>query len=96
MQSGGVRSLNETLLPEQDETRRVEDLLTKRAALSQKQADLEKRIRDLGSLPADAFEKYRDRSANELHRLLHKAQQQLKQYGCACIHHSHAVQLHGA
>ena len=66
----------------QDESRRVEALLTKRAALQAKRADLERKIRDLGSLPADAFDKYREHGLPALHKLLAKAQQQLKKYGC--------------
>lgn len=65
----------------QDESRKVENLLSKRAALQQKKADLERKIRDLGTLPADAFDKYRDQPLKMLHSLLHKAQQELKKYG---------------
>ena len=60
----------------------MEALLTKRAALQQRTADLERKIRDLGSLPADAFEKFRGRPLKDLHRQLQRAQQALKQYGC--------------
>ncbi len=59
----------------------MESLLTKRAALQQRAADLERKIRDLGSLPADAFEKFRGRPLKQLHRQLQQAQQALKQYG---------------
>ncbi len=72
------------VLGAQDESRRAEALLTKRAALQAKRADLERKIRDLGSLPADAFDKYRDQGLPALHRLLQKAQAQLKKFGCAC------------
>ncbi|CAL8464327.1 g3862 [Coccomyxa elongata] len=65
----------------QDETRKVESLLSKRATLQQKRGDLERKIRELGSLPADAFEKYRDHSLKQLLQLLQKAQTQLKRYG---------------
>ena len=71
------------MLPEQDESRKVESLLSKRAALGQKRGDLERKIRELGSLPADAFDKFRDTTLKDLLRLLQKAQNQLKKYGCA-------------
>ena len=65
----------------QDESRKVEGLLSKRAGLQQKKADLERKIRELGSLPADAFEKYRDKSLASLHKLLQQAQNELRKYG---------------
>lgn len=58
-------------------------MLSKRATLQQKRGDLERKIRELGSLPADAFEKYRDHSLKQLLQLLQKAQTQLKKYGYA-------------
>lgn len=61
----------------------MEGLLSRRAALQQKRGDLERKIRDLGSLPGDAFDKYRDKSLRELHRRLQTAQNELKKYGCA-------------
>ena len=67
----------------QDETRKVEALLARRAALAQKKADLERRVRELGSLPADAFEKYRGQPLPQLHKLLEKTQAQLKKFQCA-------------
>lgn len=65
----------------QDEAKRREALMTKRTALTAKRADLEKAVRELGTLPADAFEKYREDSLPQLHKLLSKAQTQLKKYG---------------
>ncbi len=65
----------------QDESRKVETLLSKRAAWQQKKSDLERKIRELGSLPAEAFEKYRDKSLTSLHKLLQQAQNELKKYG---------------
>ena len=67
----------------QDEAQRVEALLVRRSALITRQAELEKKIRDLGSLPADAFDKQRGRPLPELHKALHRAQAQLKKFGCA-------------
>ena len=59
----------------------MEDLLTKRTQLQAKRADREKQIRDLGTLPADAFEKYPEKSIAQLHKLLAKTQAELKTYG---------------
>lgn len=56
-------------------------LMAKRSALMQKKADHEKKIRELGSLPADAFEKFQDKSLAEVGKLLTRAQKQLKKYG---------------
>ena len=67
----------------QGETRKVEALLARRAALAQKKADLERRVRELGSLPADAFKKYRGQPLPQLHKLLEKTQAQLKKFQCA-------------
>lgn len=77
----------------QDESRKVESLLSKRATLQQKRGDLERKIRELGSLPADAFEKYRDHSLKQLLQLLQKAQTQLKKYGCALCSSAPACQV---
>ena len=65
----------------QDESRKVETLLSKRAGLQQKRSDLERKIRELGSLPAEAFEKSRDKPLASLHKLLQQAQTELKKYG---------------
>ena len=62
-------------------SRGLDTALAKRGALLSRKADLERKIRDLGSLPADAFERYRGRPAAELHTALHKAQQVLKKLG---------------
>lgn len=42
----------------QDEAKDLEQLLNKRNLLLSKQDDCKKKIRDLGSLPSDAFERY--------------------------------------
>lgn len=42
----------------QDEAKDLEQLLNRRNLLHVKREDLMKKIRDLGSLPSDAFEKY--------------------------------------
>ena len=56
--------------------------MSKRSALQSKRADLEKKIKDLGSLPAEAFEKYQDHSSQQLHKLLQKANTSLKKFRC--------------
>ena len=65
----------------QGESNAVAQLLAKRSTLLQKKADHEKKIRELGSLPADAFEKYQGKSLADVNKLLAKAQKQLKKYG---------------
>jgi hypothetical protein len=75
-------TLNLAMRHPQDEAKAMDRLLLRRAQLQQKKADLEKKIRDLGSLPADAFEKYRDTALPGLHRSLQKVQGQLKKFGC--------------
>eukprot|EP00899_Mesostigma_viride_P022420 jgi/Mesvir1/3362/Mv04256-RA.1 len=65
----------------QDEAKEMESLLHRRNLLHQKREDLMKKIRDLGSLPSDAFEKYGDKSLKELHALLHRCGSELKKYG---------------
>ena len=67
----------------QDEARKADALLARRGALAAKRADLERRVRELGSLPADAFERYRGTPLPDLRALLVKAQAQLKKYQCA-------------
>ena len=65
----------------QDEASKLDQLWAKRAILQQKKADLEKKIRDLGSLPSSAFDKFRNHSLSSLQQLLSKAQAALKKYG---------------
>ncbi len=65
----------------QDEQKTLEQMMAKRSGLQQKKGDLEKKIREMGTLPADAFEKYRDSGPKELHKLLQKCQAELNKYG---------------
>ena len=61
--------------------------MSRRSAMQSKRTELERKIKDLGSLPSEAFEKYRDHSLQELHKLLQKANTQLKKFryrGKAC------------
>ena len=64
----------------QAEASTMEQLMAKRAQLQAKKSDFEKRIRELGSLPGDAFEKFRDAQPKELHKQLTRTNTQLKQY----------------
>lgn len=59
----------------------MEALVARRATLMAKKADLEKKIREVGTLPADAYERFRSLPLKELHKLLAKAISQLKKYG---------------
>lgn len=62
----------------------MEMLMSKRSALQGKRTELERKIKDLGSLPSEAFEKYRDHTLQELHKLLQKANSQLKKFRWGC------------
>lgn len=64
----------------QDEEKALETLMSKRSALHAKRTELERKIKDLGSLPAEAFEKYQDYQLQDLHKLLQKSNTQLKKF----------------
>lgn len=64
----------------QDEEKALETLMSKRTALQAKRSELERKIKDLGSLPSEAFEKYHDHTLQDLRKLLHKANTQLKKF----------------
>eukprot|EP00894_Picocystis_sp_ML_P003562 jgi/Pico_ML_1/54079/g4504.t1 len=64
----------------QDEMKIMEQLMARRNMLMQKRDDLQRKIRDLGSLPSDAFEKYRGKRSKELHGLLQRCNNELKEY----------------
>ena len=66
----------------QDEAKVTEQLLARQAALKLRRGDLERRIRDLGSLPAEAYgDAHRGKSAKQLQRALKQANERLKQCG---------------
>ena len=65
----------------QEGSNAMSQLLAKRSTLLQKKADHEKKIRELGSLPVDAFEKFQSKSLADVNKLLARAQKQLKKYG---------------
>ncbi|XP_010254292.1 PREDICTED: structural maintenance of chromosomes protein 3 [Nelumbo nucifera] len=64
----------------QDEAKELEQLLSKRNILIAKQDDYMKKIRDLGSLPSDAFDTYKRKSIKELYKMLHKCNEQLQEF----------------
>ena len=64
----------------QDEEKALETLMSKRSALQAKRTELERKIKDLGSLPSEAFEKYQDHRLQDLHKLLQKSNTQLKKF----------------
>ena len=64
----------------EDFARSVENLQQRRTQLQMKRSDLERRVRDLGTLPADAYEAHRSRSLKDLHSRLQKANTELKKF----------------
>lgn len=64
----------------QDEAKELEQLLSKRNILLAKQEEYSKKIRELGPLSSDAFETYKRRSIKELHKMLHRCNEQLQQF----------------
>lgn len=63
-----------------DEAKELENLLNKRNLLLSKQDDCKKKFRDLGSLPSDAIERFKKKSIKELVKILHKSNEELKQF----------------
>jgi len=64
----------------EDHARIMESLSQKRTQLLMKRADLERRVRELGTLPVDAYEAHRSRPAKELHAALQRANNELKKF----------------
>ncbi|KAJ7531678.1 hypothetical protein O6H91_14G053900 [Diphasiastrum complanatum] len=75
-----IRDLRNAKDELKDEAKDLEQLLNRRNLLQVKREDIMKKIRDLGSLPSDAFEKYQRKSLKELHKLLHKCNEELKKF----------------
>ena len=70
--------------PSQDEAKVTEALLAREAALRLRRGDLERRIKELGTLPANAYDDaLRGKSPKQLQRALKQANERLKQCGCA-------------
>ncbi|PSS14552.1 Structural maintenance of chromosomes protein like [Actinidia chinensis var. chinensis] len=65
---------------QQDEAKELEQLLTKRNILLAKQEEYSKKIRELGPLSSDAFETYKRRSIKELHKVLHRCNDELQKF----------------
>lgn len=64
----------------EDMARDLESLAQRRTQLLMKRQDLERRVSDLGTLPADAYEAHRGRPLKELHSRLQKANTELKKF----------------
>ena len=64
----------------EDRHKQLETLTNRKSILLTKRSELEHRVRDLGTLPADAYEAHRDLSSEELHSALHKANQEAKKF----------------
>eukprot|EP00911_Craspedida_sp_UC1_P000791 UC1_evm2s604 len=60
--------------------KKMEKILNKRRILLQKQEETMRRIRDLGSLPADATDKYKDKTEAQLYKKLKSVKGKLKKY----------------
>lgn len=63
-----------------DEEKELEQLLSKKNMFLAKQEEYSKKIRELGPLSSDAFEIYKRKNIKELHKLLHKCNEQLQQF----------------
>ncbi|XP_076907495.1 structural maintenance of chromosomes protein 3-like [Bidens hawaiensis] len=64
----------------QNEDKRAEQLINKKNILLAKQEEYTKKIRELGPLSSDAFEMHKRKSIKELYKMLHKCNEQLKQF----------------
>ncbi|XP_028806112.1 structural maintenance of chromosomes protein 3 [Neltuma alba] len=64
----------------QEEAKELEQLLSKKNIYSAKEDECTKKIRELGPLSSDAFETYKRRNIKELHKMLHRCNDQLQQF----------------
>lgn len=64
----------------EEESKSMEKMANKRSVKLRKKEEVMRKIRELGSLPADAFEKYQNMSQKELWKLLTKCNTELKKY----------------
>jgi len=77
-----LRRLQDTMKTSiSDREKLMETLMSKSAMHSQTRERLQKKIRELGSLPSDAFDRYRGESVSSLHKLLAKTNKQLSKLG---------------
>eukprot|EP01134_Creolimax_fragrantissima_P007285 CFRG7285T1 len=72
-----LRKLEAAIAEESNQRQR---LLKKRSVLVEQKEDITRKIHDLGSLPVNAFEKYKDHELPKLYKMLHKANEKLKKY----------------
>jgi len=64
----------------EEDAKELEKMASKQTVYQQKIAECTKKIRELGSLPSDAFDKYKSMSQKQLFKQLEKANQELKKY----------------
>lgn len=63
-----------------DDAKQMEKLAHKRSLLTKKKEECTKKIRELGSLPADAFDKHQKTPVKTLWKKLHQCNEELKKY----------------
>ncbi|PAA80750.1 hypothetical protein BOX15_Mlig028690g1 [Macrostomum lignano] len=63
-----------------DDQTSLEKMQTKQSQLLAKKEECMKKIRELGSLPADAFDKFQDKSSKQLFKSLERANREIKNY----------------
>ncbi|XP_078741693.1 LOW QUALITY PROTEIN: structural maintenance of chromosomes protein 3-like [Lampetra fluviatilis] len=63
------------------DAKELDKMTNRQSMLLKKKDDYMKRIRELGSLPQDAFEKYQNLSLKQLFKKLEQCNQELKKYG---------------
>lgn len=64
----------------EDDAKQMEKLAHKRSLLMKKKEECAKKIRELGSLPADAFDKHQKTPVKTLWKKLHQCNEELKKY----------------
>ncbi|XP_028403208.1 structural maintenance of chromosomes protein 3-like [Dendronephthya gigantea] len=64
----------------EDDLKSVEKIANKKSVLVKKKDECMKKIRDLGSLPTDAFEKYQSTNVKALWKKLQKCNEELKKF----------------
>ncbi|KAK7300360.1 hypothetical protein RJT34_11204 [Clitoria ternatea] len=64
----------------QEEAKELEQLLSKKNIYAAKEEEYAKKIRELGPLTSDAFETYKRRNIKDLHKMLHRCNEQLQQF----------------
>ncbi|KAK7320513.1 hypothetical protein VNO77_30059 [Canavalia gladiata] len=64
----------------QEEAKELEQLLSKKNIYAAKEEEYAKKIRELGLLTSDAFETYKRRNIKDLHKMLHRCNEQLQQF----------------